>query len=75
MDWIDGFKTYTFCVYIFFTMCFWFFLIAFIHKRYRADSGTFIGIILFFIVSFLVVPIIWPIMGANYMIKRLAEGK
>jgi len=68
------FQVYSVCVYLFFTVCFWFLLGSFVYRMQR-DKGAGIVGLFFFLSSFLCVPFIWPFLMANILIKRLTEGQ
>jgi len=74
MDIVELLKTYTFCVYLFFTVCFWFLLFIFIINKYKKGDKI-IYCFLFFLITFLFTPFLWPLLGANFMIKNMTKTK
>lgn len=70
MELIDVVKTYTFCVYLFFTIIFWLFAFLFSVKKFKENE--YLSSLLFFIFAIIITPFVWPFIGASAFIKRMA---
>jgi len=74
MDIVDMIKNYTLCVYIFFTIYFWFFLLKFIHWKIKQERQIKTYHFIFLIITAITTPVIWPILSAKFLINYMNRG-
>jgi len=73
MDYIEIFKNYTLCVYLFFTICFWVYLIHFCIQKFKQQKQSIFVTIVFFVLSVITTPFIWPYISARFLIKYMTK--